>query len=265
MRILDSGIIVNVRGAHQLFHNLECLAHRAHHVGVSEIEADSNIVQNALHGSFPSIDREWKVHSEYFPAERRTPSGLAKARRCSMEVIADSNFFSLNSHWATPGVAPESETESAPRSRAPASLIHRLHQRRAIRGSQVDRRRSRAPPLIVGIKRRVYGVQRHSAAAKPLRNLLHMSLAVGIVEVLPRRKKSRSPAPHYDSDHPEFPDAAVLSHINRLIPLSTCPVLNQELPIEKVNDFQRPSMRILVPRILVPAFPSTPGPFRLLL
>src|SRR5262245_55133868 len=67
-------------------------------------------------------------------------------------------------------------------------LVHGLDATGAIRGSDVERRSSGASPLIVGEKRRVHGVQRNAAAAKPLGNLLDVGFAVGVVEMLARCK-----------------------------------------------------------------------------
>src|ERR1022692_4393993 len=45
VRILNFGIVVNVRRPDLLPHNLEGLAHRTHHMSVSEIEADADVFE----------------------------------------------------------------------------------------------------------------------------------------------------------------------------------------------------------------------------
>ena len=67
-------------------------------------------------------------------------------------------------------------------------LIHRLNATRTVSRGNVHRRRSRASPLIVGIQRRVHRVQRHPTPPEPLGNFFNVSLAVGIVQMLPRRE-----------------------------------------------------------------------------
>jgi len=96
---------------HQLFHNLECLAHRAL-MWAFRNRSRFQHRQNALHGSFPSIDREWKSSFGIF-SSRRPPQRFGEGAQMLDGGHADSNFFSLKLSLGNPGVAPESETESA--------------------------------------------------------------------------------------------------------------------------------------------------------
>ena len=60
---------------------------------MSEIEADADIVE--VRAGMSSTRRSGVESSlGMFSSRMRTPSGLANARRCSMEVMAASNFFS---------------------------------------------------------------------------------------------------------------------------------------------------------------------------
>ena len=65
-------------------------------------------------------------------------------------------------------------------------LVHGLDARGAVGGGHVDRRRAGASPFVVGVQRRVDGVERNAAAAEPVGNFLDVLLAVGIVDVLAR-------------------------------------------------------------------------------
>ena len=75
--------------------NLEASRDAAHQMGVAEIEADTNIAEvgaSMSSTSLSGVERSLGI----FSSRMRTPSGLAKARRCSTEVIAASNLWSLN-------------------------------------------------------------------------------------------------------------------------------------------------------------------------
>ena len=67
-------------------------------------------------------------------------------------------------------------------------FIHRLDSRSAIDGCHIHRWRACAAPLVVREKWRVNRVEWNPAALEPLRNFLDVRLAVGIIDVLARRK-----------------------------------------------------------------------------
>src|ERR1700722_3966393 len=67
-------------------------------------------------------------------------------------------------------------------------LVHGFHSMSAVGRGDVYWWRAGASPLVVGIERRMHGMQRHAASVKPLGNLFYVRVAVRIVEVLPRGK-----------------------------------------------------------------------------
>ena len=87
-----------------------------------------------------------------FSSSTRTPSGLAKARRCSTEVIAASNLRSSKDSFGSPmcwirkrnGICSASSI---------ARLISSMASIRArpVGRSDVDRRSAGASPLVIGI------------------------------------------------------------------------------------------------------------------
>ena len=108
-----------------------------------------------------------------FSSRMRTPSGLANARRCSTEVIADSNFFSLKLFVRQSQVLHQKTKRNLLRDfQRPLHLVHRLNPSRAVRGRDVDRRRSGASPFVIGIERRVHGIQRNRRSRETIRQSL---------------------------------------------------------------------------------------------
>src|ERR1700746_1588591 len=67
---------------------------------------------------------------------------------------------------------------------SPLDFIHGFDASCAIGGSHVDRRSAGAPELVVPKQGSVHGVQGNPAGAKPVGDLAHVMLAVGVVEML---------------------------------------------------------------------------------
>ncbi len=156
---------------------------------MAEVEAHADIIEVRSRESIPPAFREWKVRWECSPAGSVTPSGLAKARRCSTEVMAASNFCSSKSSFARAHVLHQkTERNLFGDFERALDLIHGLDAAGAVGGRDVDGRSTGASPFVIGIERRVDRIQRNPACSKPVRDFPHVLLAVGIVEMLPRRK-----------------------------------------------------------------------------
>ncbi len=67
-------------------------------------------------------------------------------------------------------------------------FVHRLDAAGAVGGSYVDGQRAGASEFVVSIERGVHRVQRNTAGLEPVRDLAHVLLAVGIVQVLASRE-----------------------------------------------------------------------------
>ena len=63
-------------------------------------------------------------------------------------------------------------------------FVHGIDAAGTIGRGDVDRRRTGAPPVVVGIQRGVHRVQGNAGGAEPVGNFTDMLLAVGVVEVL---------------------------------------------------------------------------------
>src|SRR5208282_1829967 len=64
------------------------------------------------------------------------------------------------------------------------NLVHGVDAVGPVGGRDVDGRRAGASPLVVGVQRRVHGVQGNAGGAEPIGDFAHMLLAVGVVEML---------------------------------------------------------------------------------
>ncbi len=186
MGIAVFGIVVDMRRTNLLPQNLKRLAHGIHHVRMPEIEANPHIVKmscvNQLHQSL----RRGKFVGNIFQQNAHTQ----RLGKCAQVFDGGHRRFKL---LLTETFVGQSQMlhQKAKRNllrdlQGPFHLIHRLDQPRAVRRRQVYGRRSRPAPLVIGIERRVHGIQRNATPTKPLGDLFHVSLAIGIVEMLTR-------------------------------------------------------------------------------
>ena len=63
-------------------------------------------------------------------------------------------------------------------------FVHGLDAAGAVGGGNVHGRRAGASPFVVGVQRRVDGIQRNAGGAEPVGDFANMLLAIGVVEVL---------------------------------------------------------------------------------
>src|SRR4029077_5521039 len=65
-------------------------------------------------------------------------------------------------------------------------LVHGIDAAGAVGGGDVDGRRTGAPPLVVGVQRRMDRIERNAGGAEPVGNFADMLLPIGVVKVLAR-------------------------------------------------------------------------------
>jgi hypothetical protein len=77
-------------------------------------------------------------------------------------------------------------------------LVHGLNAVSTVCGGDVDRRRAGAAHFVIGVHGRMHRMEGNSAGAEPFRDLFHMLLAVGVIEVLAGGEDfdRLCPAPH---------------------------------------------------------------------
>jgi hypothetical protein len=63
-------------------------------------------------------------------------------------------------------------------------LVHGVDAAGAVGGGDVDGRRAGASPLVIGVQRRVHGIQRNAGGLEPVGNFADVLLAIGVVEML---------------------------------------------------------------------------------
>ena len=63
-------------------------------------------------------------------------------------------------------------------------FVHGIDASGAVGGGDVDGRRTGASPLVVGVQRRVDGIEWNAGGAEPVGNFADMLLAIGVIEVL---------------------------------------------------------------------------------
>ena len=108
-----------------------------------------------------------------FSNRMRTPRGLANARRCSMEVMAASNFFSLKlSFGRSEMLHQKTKWNLFGNFEGALDFVHGVDAGGTVGRCDVDRRRPGASPLVVGVERRVNRMERNPAAAEPVGNFL---------------------------------------------------------------------------------------------
>src|SRR5216684_3165604 len=95
MRVAVLGVVVDVGRMDISFQDFVRLRHVAHDVSMAEIKTYAHVVEvgtlDKLH-SLSGVESSLGI----FSSRMRTPSGLANARKCSIEVIAASNLRSSN-------------------------------------------------------------------------------------------------------------------------------------------------------------------------
>ena len=106
-------------------------------------------------------------------------------------------------------------------------LVHGIDARGAVGGSDVHRRRTRPAPLVIGVERRVDGVERNPAAAEPVGNFFHVRLAVGVIEMLTRRENLDRLHPAASQPIQDAGMQPLFHEIDKLKPLSACASLNE--------------------------------------
>ena len=158
---------------------------RTHHVSVPEIEADADVIKvrpaNHLHqpvwrGKLVGNIFQQNPHSE------RLGEGAQVFDRSHGRF----EFFLVETFVGSAQMLHQkAERNLLGDFESALDLVHGIDASGAVGGSNVDRRRAGASPLVVGIKRRVDGIQRNAAAVEPVGNFLDVRLAVGIVDVLP--------------------------------------------------------------------------------
>ena len=147
----------------------KALADGAHHVRVAEIEADSDIVEVRAADQFHQAFRSGKLVGNVLQQDAN-PSGLAKARRCSIEVMAASNFFSLKlSFGGAQMLDQEAKRNLLGDFQRALDFVHGFDAAGAVGRCDVDGRRAGASPLVVGVQRRVHRVQRNAAGRETSR------------------------------------------------------------------------------------------------
>ena len=188
MRIAVFGIVMHVGRADVALQDLERLSDIAHNVCVSKIETHAHVVEARSMNEFHELVGRGKFVGNIFeeePNAKRLGKGSqmlnGSHRRLDLPLIE-------RLAAGTQVLYQESKGNLLGDLKSTLDFIHRLNTACSVSGRDIDRGSPRASPLVIRVHGRMHRIERHATGPEPICDLAHMLLAVGIVEMRPRRE-----------------------------------------------------------------------------
>src|ERR1017187_2865575 len=184
VRVFIFVVVMHVGRPDVLLEYPERFRDASHHVRMSAIEADANVVE--VHGvdEFDEPLGRGKLVGNVFD-QHANAKWLGKGAQVLDRGHRRFEFLVVKLLVGIADVLHEKTKRNKFRDFERAlHLVHGLNASGAIGGGDVDGRRTGASPLVIGVQGRMHGVEWNAGGAEPFSNFTNVLLAVGVVEVL---------------------------------------------------------------------------------